>query len=177
MKTTYPTVDTGVRPLVVNYSASRMDVIASGNYDSDNTHFTVNAFPDTEKGSGQVEFEVRYVQSESHMPTDRGFVLISGLDVADPWQAAGMEHLLAFGIKYRSEISQSPIIALNARGMFQGEVHLVGLINLAESPYREGNLMMLASIRRPSYYLAPCPWRRSVWQPDTRLLVVRRVRK
>lgn len=173
---TYPTIDTNVRILVVNYSTPRMDVIAGGNYDSDNTHLTTNAFPDLENGSGQVEFEVRYAQSEAHMPTDRGLVLIAELDTTDPWQAAGMEHLLAFGIKYRSEISQSPIIALNAKGKFRGDVHLVGLISIAESPYREGNLMALENIKRPYYYLAPCPWS-SVWQPDTRLLAVRRVRK
>jgi hypothetical protein len=170
--------DLGLRILTVDYSRPRADVLREGNYQSDLARFTVEDFPIGTQESGVVDFEFDYLQPESSCTSDRGLQAIALRDTQNPWQAAGTEHLLAFGAKYPNEMnSTSPIVGLGVVGTIKGVRFILGLINLIRpGPWREGNLWGLDAIKSLERHLAPAPWC-SIWQPDARFLIVRRVKR
>lgn len=174
-------VDSTIRPLTVDYSKSRAELLALGRYSKSQRdvwqRLTEEAFPIVAGCIGTVRFETRYVRSEKHMNEDRGRILIAALDQSNPWQPGGFEHALFYGIEFPDEMDKvpmSPILFLGAQGIYDSAPHNVVLLTYQESPWRKGNLMGLDMIKENIRCLAPTPCG-SIWQPDTRMLAVRRM--
>ena len=143
----------------VDYGQSLEQMIAAGNYDWIDSDITAARFP--VKGAGLVEYEYKLVHLDKDIDSDPDKDIDS--DSAkeriekDDWQVGGIEHLLAFGVKYPDEQRKYPIIALGS------VVEVYGSRSVA-------CLLRLDAERRLRLHWWSTPWHR-----DCRFLVVRKV--
>ena len=88
-------------------------MVAAGRYDWINDNITVKRFP--VKGDGVAEFETKLFQFDGISSKNA----IKEIE-AQGWQAAGIEHLLAFGAKNPDEQRKYPVVALGSVGKVGG---------------------------------------------------------
>lgn len=98
--------------LTLDYGMSLEQMIAAGQYDWMNSDITKERFPIV--GSGVVEFECKLFHFDRNVSSEEATRLI----IADGWQPAKIEHLLAFGAAKPEEQRKYPIIALGSVAEF-----------------------------------------------------------
>jgi hypothetical protein len=138
--------------ITVDYGLTLAEMIAGGGYQMKNVDIDVRRF--RLEGEGIVEFEVCLFHFAVEVSSEKAVALIRAADKFHPWQAACVEHLLAFGVQ-NSEEGLHSIIGLG----FQG-----GTVGNRRVPYlrQNGSLRLL-------YFL----WWVFDWDEDYRFLAVR----
>lgn len=101
----YPTI-------TVDYGLTLEQMIAAAHYDWKNSDITTKRFPIT--GSGTVTLEARLFHFNRLISSEEVVKLILSADQTNPWQAAKIEHELAYGATYPEEQRQFLIVALGS---------------------------------------------------------------
>lgn len=101
-------INRGGYRLTIDYGQTLEQMIAAGRYDWKNDDISVKRFPLT--GSGVVERKFKIFHFDRLISSDEAERLI----IADGWQAAKIEHLLAFGAEKPDEQRKFLIVALGS---------------------------------------------------------------
>lgn len=96
----------------VDYDRGLNALIEEGEYDGKDKNITPEFFPII--GKGLVEFEGGLVHFGCSTEGEPNMKAIEEVDPANPWRAASIEHLLAFGAKFPDEQRKYPIAALGS---------------------------------------------------------------
>jgi hypothetical protein len=97
---------------VVDCTLSLEEMIKAGNYDWVNSDITAKRFPI--KSTGADEWEFKMFHFDRSISSEDAVAGIKADDVANPWQPAGIEHLLTYGKNNPEEQRKYPIIGLGS---------------------------------------------------------------
>lgn len=101
--------------LTINYTLTFEQMIALGRYDWTNSDITAKRFPIT--GTGVIEVEHKLFHFDRTVSSDEA----EGLIIADGYQLAKIEHLLAYGTANPEEQRKFPIVALGSVAEVSGK--------------------------------------------------------
>lgn len=94
--------------ITVNLGLSLAEMITAGRYDWANGDITHDRFPIV--GDGETRYETRLFHFGRFISSEDAMRAIE----VEGWEAAKIEHLLAFGAKYREEQRKYPIVGLGS---------------------------------------------------------------
>ncbi len=103
---------------VVDCAVSLEEMIKAGNYDWVDSDITAKRFP--VKSTGADEWEFKMFHFDRSISSEDAVASISADDVVNPWQPAGIEHLLTYGKHNPEEQLKYPIVALGSVGKVYG---------------------------------------------------------
>lgn len=98
--------------VMVDYGQTFEQMVAAGRYDWRSGDITAERFPI--KGDGVVTFETRLFHFNRRVSSEEAVRHIASVDPTNPWQAAHIEHELAYGAIYPEEQRQFLIMALGS---------------------------------------------------------------
>lgn len=107
------------RHIVIDYGQALEQMITAGRYDWTNSDITAEHFPI--KGNGTITLETRLFHFNRRVSSEEAVRLIVSADPTNPWQAARIEHELAYGATYPEEQRQFPIVALGSSCQILGD--------------------------------------------------------
>lgn len=99
---------------VVDCAVSLEDMIKAGNYDYVNSDITAKRFP--VKSTGADEWEFKMFHFDRPISSEDAVAGIKLDDIANPWQPAGIEHLLTYGARNPEVQQKYSIVALGSVG-------------------------------------------------------------
>src|SRR3989344_1602454 len=97
---------------IVDCTLSLEEMIKAGNYDWVNSDITAKRFPI--KSTGADEWEFKMFHFDCSTSSEDAVTGITTDDVVNPWQPAGIEHLLTYGAKNPEEQRKYPIVGLGS---------------------------------------------------------------
>lgn len=103
---------------IVDCTVSLEDMIKAGNYDWVNSDITAKRFP--VKSTGKDEWEFKIFHFDRNISSENAVTGITSDDATNPWQPAGIEHLLTYGKENPEEQRKYPIIGLGSVGKVNG---------------------------------------------------------
>ena len=103
---------------VVDCTLSLEEMIEAGKYDWVNSDITAKRFPIKSKGADEWEFKMFHF--DRNISSENAIAGIQADDVANPWQPAGIEHLLTYGKNNPEEQRKYPIVGLGSVGGVDG---------------------------------------------------------
>ena len=104
---------------VVDCALSLEEMIRDCSFDWVNGDITAKRFPI--KGTGADEWEFKMFHFDHSISSEDAVAGINADDMVNPWQPAGIEHLLTYGKHNPKEQLQYPIIALGSVGEVGGD--------------------------------------------------------
>ena len=110
---------------VVDCTLSLEEMIKAGNYDWVNSDITAKRFPI--KSTGADEWEFKMFHFDRNISSENAVAGIKDDDAANPWQPAGIEHLLTYGKNNPEEQRKFPIVGLGSVGKVVGGRSVPGL--------------------------------------------------
>ena len=99
---------------VVDCTKSLDEMIKAGNYDWVDSGITAKRFPI--KSTGADEWEFKMFHFDRSISSEDAVAGIKADDSANPWQPAGIEHVLTYGKENPEEQRKYPIVALGSVG-------------------------------------------------------------
>lgn len=141
--------------VTVTGSLTLEQMIAAGNYEWINGDINAQQF--SIESREETEYETRLFHFSGLISTENVLTKIQEADKSNPWRAACIEHLLAYGAKFPDEQRKHPIVAL-------GSATHATFFGRRNVPY------LYRRVIGRSLHLE---WRDNQWQPVYRFLAVR----